>query len=348
MSLETSLFARFSVVMLPAATRSVCVFVCVVSSIIASCMCNAVPTGSLCVSGYKAERGSTIHDESTNTYIMSGEKNSTGESSTSLANRTIHSGIFQVANEEDFLNHSSLADIRKGGDTEDSKADDHLKELRPRNILCLPHSQSSYPLEMQNMTPSKGKYYEPSRELGSSTYVTDKIEFSRPPQKETDNNNFSERFILNKRKILEGDNFTNASKKIFHPSSVSNQNNVSSKPSTSVKRGTSLLIKSADRTQSRIQHLIGMHPKNVCFDTPTELFQNSCEEFRNCRNRKTRSNPDGHGYELVSSVRALVPQKFSVEEELMHIKHIEVKSPHVGVMWKFGRGVISSGIVLVT
>ncbi|GFT75438.1 hypothetical protein TNCV_3394271 [Trichonephila clavipes] len=54
-------------------------------------------------------------------------------------------------------------------------------------------------------------------------------------------------------------------------------------------------------------------------------------------------SPDGHGYELVSSVRALVPQKFSVEEELMHVKHVEVKSPHVGVMWKFGRGVISSG-----
>ncbi|GFW50878.1 hypothetical protein TNCV_3591601 [Trichonephila clavipes] len=52
--------------------------------------------------------------------------------------------------------------------------------------------------------------------------------------------------------------------------------------------------------------------------------------------------------ELGSSVRALVPQKFSVEEELMHVKHVEVKSPHVGVMWKFGRGVISSDIVLVT
>ncbi|GFX97838.1 hypothetical protein TNCV_4904891 [Trichonephila clavipes] len=58
--------------------------------------------------------------------------------------------------------------------------------------------------------------------------------------------------------------------------------------------------------------------------------------------------PDGHGYELVPSVRALVPQKFSVEEMLMHVKHVEVKSPHVGVMWKFGRGVISSGIALVT
>ncbi|GFX33828.1 hypothetical protein TNCV_3962371 [Trichonephila clavipes] len=58
--------------------------------------------------------------------------------------------------------------------------------------------------------------------------------------------------------------------------------------------------------------------------------------------------PDDRGYELVSSVRALVPQKFSVEEELMHVKHVEVKSPHVGVMWKFGRGVISSGIILVT
>ncbi|GFW76783.1 hypothetical protein TNCV_58811 [Trichonephila clavipes] len=46
----------------------------------------------------------------------------------------------------------------------------------------------------------------------------------------------------------------------------------------------------------------------------------------------------------MSSVRALVPQKVSVEEELMHVKHVEVKSPHVGVMWKFGRGVISSGL----
>ncbi|GFX67999.1 uncharacterized protein TNCV_921001 [Trichonephila clavipes] len=45
----------------------------------------------------------------------------------------------------------------------------------------------------------------------------------------------------------------------------------------------------------------------------------------------------------MSSVRALVPQKFSVEEELMHVKHVDVKSPHVGVMWKFGRGVFSSG-----
>ncbi|GFT10705.1 hypothetical protein TNCV_1943981 [Trichonephila clavipes] len=60
------------------------------------------------------------------------------------------------------------------------------------------------------------------------------------------------------------------------------------------------------------------------------------------------ATPDGHGYELLSSVRALVPQKFSVEEELMHVKHVEIKSPHVSVMWKIGRGVISSGIVLVT
>ncbi|GFU08730.1 hypothetical protein TNCV_990891 [Trichonephila clavipes] len=59
-------------------------------------------------------------------------------------------------------------------------------------------------------------------------------------------------------------------------------------------------------------------------------------------------SPDGHGFDLVSSVRALVQQKFSVEEELMHVQHVDVKSPHVGVMWKFGRGVISSGIVLVT
>ncbi|GFT66941.1 hypothetical protein TNCV_1348071 [Trichonephila clavipes] len=66
------------------------------------------------------------------------------------------------------------------------------------------------------------------------------------------------------------------------------------------------------------------------------------------KEKRDSSMPDGHGYELVSSVRALVPQKFSVEEEQMHVKHVEVKSPHVGVMWNFGRGVISSDIVLVT
>ncbi|GFX70804.1 hypothetical protein TNCV_1337661 [Trichonephila clavipes] len=49
-------------------------------------------------------------------------------------------------------------------------------------------------------------------------------------------------------------------------------------------------------------------------------------------------SPDGRGYELVSSVRAVVPQKFSVEEELMHVKHVDVKSPHVGVMWKVWKG----------
>ncbi|GFV38665.1 hypothetical protein TNCV_4420331 [Trichonephila clavipes] len=54
------------------------------------------------------------------------------------------------------------------------------------------------------------------------------------------------------------------------------------------------------------------------------------------------------GNELPFVAFTLVPQKFSVEEELMHVKHVDVKSPHVGVMWKFGRGVISSGIVLVT
>ncbi|GFW12288.1 hypothetical protein TNCV_2489321 [Trichonephila clavipes] len=76
------------------------------------------------------------------------------------------------------------------------------------------------------------------------------------------------------------------------------------------------------------------------------FWRRSCG--RGIRWSRYRIMPDGRGYELVSSVRALVPQKFSVEEELMHVKHVDVKSPHVGVMWKFGRGVISSGIVLVT
>ncbi|GFV48386.1 hypothetical protein TNCV_64561 [Trichonephila clavipes] len=79
-----------------------------------------------------------------------------------------------------------------------------------------------------------------------------------------------------------------------------------------------------------------------------QIYSSPLHFFQTCYFLLRPRYPDGHGYELVSSVRALVPQKFSVEEELMHVKHVEVKSPHVGVMWKFGRGVISSGIVLVT
>ncbi|GFV25379.1 hypothetical protein TNCV_1146501 [Trichonephila clavipes] len=79
-----------------------------------------------------------------------------------------------------------------------------------------------------------------------------------------------------------------------------------------------------------------------------QIYSSPLHFFQTCYFLLRPRYPDGHGYELVSSVRALIPQKFSVEEELMHVKHVEVKSPHVGVMWKFGRGVISSGIVLVT
>ncbi|GFS97231.1 hypothetical protein TNCV_715801 [Trichonephila clavipes] len=61
-----------------------------------------------------------------------------------------------------------------------------------------------------------------------------------------------------------------------------------------------------------------------------------------------RIEPGGHGHELVSDVRALVPLKPSVEEKLTHVKYIEAQSPYVGVVWKFGKGVISSGIVLVS
>ncbi|GFY26787.1 hypothetical protein TNCV_4375331 [Trichonephila clavipes] len=84
----------------------------------------------------------------------------------------------------------------------------------------------------------------------------------------------------------------------------------------------------------------GIESRLACLE-----FEPSATKDPPCR---AAMHPDGRGYELVSSVRALVPQKFSVEEELMHVKHVYVRSPHVGVMWKFGRGVISSGIVLVT
>ncbi|GFY26747.1 hypothetical protein TNCV_4374931 [Trichonephila clavipes] len=70
-------------------------------------------------------------------------------------------------------------------------------------------------------------------------------------------------------------------------------------------------------------------------------FETSATKDSPCR---AAMHPDGRGYELVSSVRALVPQKFSVEEELMHVKHVDVKSHHVGVMWKFGSGVISAQV----
>ncbi|GFX46446.1 hypothetical protein TNCV_239081 [Trichonephila clavipes] len=58
--------------------------------------------------------------------------------------------------------------------------------------------------------------------------------------------------------------------------------------------------------------------------------------------------PGGHGHELVSSVRALVPLKPGPEEELMYVKSVEAQSPQVGVVWKFEEGFISSGVILVT
>ncbi|GFW00556.1 hypothetical protein TNCV_693951 [Trichonephila clavipes] len=88
--------------------------------------------------------------------------------------------------------------------------------------------------------------------------------------------------------------------------------------------------------------------QDLCTNPPTGQHGFFCPTREASKTDHTDFFPDGHGYGLVSSVRALVPQKFSVEEELMHVKHVEIKSPHVGVMWKFGRGVISSGIVLVT
>ncbi|GFX76813.1 hypothetical protein TNCV_1952541 [Trichonephila clavipes] len=87
--------------------------------------------------------------------------------------------------------------------------------------------------------------------------------------------------------------------------------------------------------------------KRLSWD-PSRNLSSIQEAIINFDGKSSIGKPDGRGYELVSSVRAQVPQKFSVEEELMHVKHVDVKRPHVGVMWKFGRGVISSGIVLVT
>ncbi|GFV39495.1 hypothetical protein TNCV_4338591 [Trichonephila clavipes] len=68
-----------------------------------------------------------------------------------------------------------------------------------------------------------------------------------------------------------------------------------------------------------------------------------------CLNVVLNCEPGGHGFEFVSDVRTLVPLKPSVEEELMHVKYIEAQSPHVGVVWKFGMGVIrgrSSKVIL--
>ncbi|GFW55777.1 integrase catalytic domain-containing protein [Trichonephila clavipes] len=99
-------------------------------------------------------------------------------------------------------------------------------------------------------------------------------------------------------------------------------------------------------TRATKQHHYDYKIGSLCFIKTPNIKSNLSPKLRPKFEGPYR--PDGRGYELVSSVRALVPQKFSVEEELMHVKHVDVKSPHVGVMWKFGRGVISSGIVLVT
>ncbi|GFR07799.1 uncharacterized protein TNCT_29891 [Trichonephila clavata] len=206
----------------------------------------------------KAQSWSTIPSVSANTYTISGEKNSTVDS-LSVANQSIRSSFFQVANEEDFLNHSSLTDIHNGGNTEGSNFDDRLTELRRRNTLCRPHLQSSYPLEIQNMTPSEKKYYEPPQQSLNMTFISEEREVYRKQKEETDSAISRELFTLNKRKMPDGD-VTNASKKIFRPSS---QKSLSSKSATSLKRGTSLLKKGTIRTPSSIRRFISMPHKNI-------------------------------------------------------------------------------------
>ncbi|GFX35743.1 hypothetical protein TNCV_745361 [Trichonephila clavipes] len=116
-------------------------------------------------------------------------------------------------------------------------------------------------------------------------------------------------------------------------------------PNTTLQRGDTSQVLPSMRSPSSalVAPLTGLFTHKSLRDA--RIFRPTREASKT---DDTEFFPDGHGYELVSSVRALVPQKFSVEEELIHVKRDEVKSPHVGVMWKFGRGVISSGIVLVT
>ncbi|GFS92965.1 uncharacterized protein NPIL_472041 [Nephila pilipes] len=216
----------------------------------------------------QTQHSSPKHVVSVNTYIMGGEKkNSAGESSTSFANHSIRSGFFQTADEEDFLNHSSLAEIHTGGIVDDVNAEDRLKELRRRNTLCLPHLQSSYPLEIQNMTPTEKKYYEAQQapwQPARMTFISEEErEFYKKQEAQflgIDSEDSRDSFTLKKRKATEDTNSTVASKKIHCSSSVS-ERFFYGKPTTPIQGKALKSKKRAFRTPSSIRRIISMPRK---------------------------------------------------------------------------------------
>ncbi|GIY16361.1 uncharacterized protein CDAR_68881 [Caerostris darwini] len=164
-----------------------------------------------------------------NTYILNGNDKSDESSKadiSTLANNSVRKGFFQTDDEEDFLNHSSLAEIHNKDIPEDAPLVDRLRELQRRNTLCQPHLQSSYPLEIQNMTPSEKKYFDaPKYQFSESTLTEEQKELCR---KETaalmgkpidDDPNELLCYPSKKRKLSVSDHSSlNASKKVYQPS----------------------------------------------------------------------------------------------------------------------------------
>ncbi|CAL1301012.1 unnamed protein product [Larinioides sclopetarius] len=209
-------------------------------------------------------------------YILNSE-NEPSMSNSMLAGRSIRSSYFQVADEDDFLNESSLAEIHNGGILEGESGENRLLELQRRNTLCPPHLQSSYPLEIQNMTPSERKYYNPqelSFDLGrKGSQYNGKRDIRKNPkskymESDSDESDDSHSFPVKKRKISEADRISVAvSKKRNRPSNVkgpSKEQGISRKPSTPLKRVAAFVKRQSTTfiTPSSVNRLMKLQRKS--------------------------------------------------------------------------------------
>ncbi|KAF8782407.1 hypothetical protein HNY73_012697 [Argiope bruennichi] len=164
--------------------------------------------------------------------------NADDEQSTSnslLASGSMHNRFFQTADEEDFLSESSLADIYNINILDDANGENRLEELRRRNTLCPPHLQSSYPLEIQDMTPSEKKYYVPKETSFNPGRNQEDIvppKNSRDLEADYEDADDSNTFPMKKRKVAE-----TMSKPVPVPVSKTSSSVAKAKSSTPLKQG---------------------------------------------------------------------------------------------------------------
>ncbi|KAG8185760.1 hypothetical protein JTE90_000743 [Oedothorax gibbosus] len=183
---------------------------------------------------------------SVNTFILPRDqwkKNLNQSVTSNFGNRSQKNMYLLNDDEEDFLNHSSLALIQNGPLPETPNPKERLTELQRRNTLCPPHLQSSYPLEIQNMTPSERKYSMVPPRRANEPVPSTSAGVGGIKRKTSEMN--SSRQSPSKRRLMG----------VVRPS-----NHTMAKPTTPLaKLKTSLATRSSFRTPSSIRRLMSMH-----------------------------------------------------------------------------------------